>query len=239
MLSNFSRSFVHSFPAGNPTLIFTGSTLNFPANYNFVNPNPGAAGIYTDASPPRFYLDKTRRNFRRITFSAPLLTTDTLFTITGMTITGIQTEVVTLLENLGATSAVSTNFYLYLTSMTASPNTVALETISIGMDIGYSNWIIHDGSPFNNFVSVTGTGTWSINGTLQKWTTSNSSVAGFPSAPVVYNPPVMAIQANLTSQATSTANPISVTPPYNALQFNVTTSPSASLYWYFASQNIL
>ena len=245
MISNFSRSFVHSFPAPNATWYFndviTGS--DFSPEINVLGPIPPIPQIYADPNPIRKYSDITMRNYRRVVINNPdFATADMEYTITGWTLSGLQTEVVNTVIVVGPNPTYSVNYYLYLTSIkirVVSGGGAA--PISIGTDIGYSQWIIHDGSPFNNYVSNSGSIEWTINGTLQKWNRSDSSVDGIGAGDgaIIYNPLAMPIQTNLTSQNITTANPILVSAPYNALQFNVTNYPGGTIYWYFASQVLL
>lgn len=245
MISNFSRSFIQSFPAASGTSIFNG--IPVPSNYiansvNLISPNPlSTNGISAAFNYPTLYTDSTKMNFRKVSFQnggAPLGFAVNV-TITGMTPTGMQTETIVLGPTITPV-ILSVNYYIYLSSITvATLANSAVPALNGGVADGFSQWIMHDGSPFNNYVNVTGSPTWTINGTLQKWNRSNADANGGNSGAVIYNPLAMPIAANLTSQTATTANPIAVTSAYNAVQLVVTDSGSGPVDWYFANQQLL
>lgn len=245
MISNFSRSFVQSFPAASGTWILNGVTVpsNFVANsLNLLSPNPlSTNGISAAYNYPTVYTDSVKMNYRKVTFqnAGAGLPFQIDITITGMTTTGMQTETI-ILPVFFTPVITSVNNYLYLTTITvATVANNAVPSLNCGNGDGFSQWIMHDGSPFNNYVNVTGSPTWTINGTLQKWNRSNADANGGNSGAVIYNPLAMPIAANLTSQTATTANPIAVTSAYNAVQLVVTDSGSGPVDWYFANQQLL
>lgn len=242
MISNFSRSFVHSMPAQNTTFIYNAAipASYFTNSFNLLDPNPTIVGRNVP-NLIRVYTDRTRMNYRTITYQLPTAEAfTTSLTITGMTSTGLTNETITtgILDN---TVKYSVNQYLYLISatLTTGVGATAITQVTIGYGFGTSQWIMHDGSPFNNYVNITGTATWSIQGTLQKWNRSTSPVGGGNTGAIIYNPLPMQIQSNLTSQTADTANPIVVTAPYVALQLVTASGTTGQVDWYFANQQLL
>ena len=231
MLSNYSRSFILSFPAPSTTWFYSGATP--PAwtdpNFNYLSGTPS-----TGTRPVTKYSDKTQSNYRKIVIADTLADGIQSWTVTGMTKKGMVTETIIVPSTAPFTT---TNYFSYLTFIGSNE---ATSGVTIGNGLGYSPWIIHDGSPFSNYVKVTGGAiNWTIEGTLDKWNASVSNKFSPDGSAQIYDPLSVNIDPTLTSQTVSTTYPVSVTVPYEAIRLVISDYPAGTIEYHFASQNLL
>lgn len=230
MLSNYSRSFILSFPAPSTTWFWSGAT---PYAWDSPGFNYLSGSISTGKNPVTKYSDKTQLNYRKIVIADTLSDGIQSWTVTGMTKNGMATETIIVPSSAPFTT---TNYYLYLTFIGSSE---ASNSVTIGNGLGYSPWIIHDGSPFSNYVKVSGGAiNWTIEGTLDKWNATVSNKFSPDGSATIYDPLGVNIDPSLTAQTTSTTYPVSVTIPYEAIRLVVSAYPAGTIEYHFASQNL-
>lgn len=230
MLSNYSRSFILSFPAPSTTWFYSGATPYAweGSTFNYLS---GMTG--TGQNPLTKYSDKTQLNYRQIVIADTLADGIQSWTITGMTKNGMVTENIIVPSTAPFTT---TNYFSYLTFIGSQE---ATSGVTIGNGLGYSPWIIHDGSRFSNYVKVSGGAiNWTIEGTLDKWNAPVSNKFSPDKSARIYDPLAVNIDPALTSQTVSTTYPVSVTLPYEAIRLVISDYPAGTIEYHFASQNI-
>jgi hypothetical protein len=230
MLSNYSRSFILSFPAPSATLFWNGpSPVEWTGpQYNYLSVEGGSSN-----APTVQYTDNTKLNYRQIVIQDQTSDPEQSWIITGMTNKGMVTEIIPIEDN---SPYASVHYFSYVTFIGSATTTSG---VTIGNGLGYSPWIMHDGSRFSNYVKVAGGAiNWTIEGTLDKWNATVSNKFSHDKSARIYDPLAVNIDAALTNQTVTTPYPVSVTLPYEAIRLVITAYPAGTIEYHFASQNI-
>lgn len=231
MLSNYSRSYILSFPAPSTTWFYSGASPQAwtGPSFNYLSGTPA-----TGKRPVTKYSDKTQLNYRKIVIADTLADGIQSWTITGMTKKGMVTETIIV----PSTAPFETvNYYSYLTFIGSNESTGG---VTIGNGLGYSPWILHDGSGFSGYVKVSGGAiNWTIEGTLDKWNASVSNKFSPDGSAQIYDPLAINLHPGLTAQTTSTTYPVSISFPVEAIRLLITDYPAGTIEFHFSSQNLL